>query len=58
MCLLRLEANTKQRCLIEAARRCQVEVVRPCTLGDHDHAVIFDRWGRDPALLEHGHRAG
>jgi len=58
MCLLRLEANTKQRCLIEAARRYQVGVVLPCRLGDHDHAVIFDRWGRYPALLEHVSRAG
>jgi len=39
--------------LIEAVQQCQVEVVPPCALSNHYHAVIFDRWGRYPAFLEH-----
>jgi REP element-mobilizing transposase RayT len=59
--LLRPEAATNNAftyCLIETAQSCQVEVVLPCTLSNHDHAVIFDRWGRYPELLEHVHSAG
>jgi len=59
--LLRPDADTNNAftyCLIEAARRCQVEVVLPCTLSNHDHAVIFDRCGRYPELPEHVHSVG
>jgi len=54
--LLRPDTDTNNAftyCLIEAAQRCQVEVVLPCALSNHYHAVIFDRWGRYLAFLEH-----
>jgi REP element-mobilizing transposase RayT len=57
--LLRPDAETNNAftyCLIEAAQRCQVEVVLPCALSNHYHAVIFDRWGRYPEFLEHFHK--
>jgi hypothetical protein len=31
-------------------------VVLPRALSNHYHAVIFDRWGRYPAFLEHFHK--
>ena len=52
--LLRPDAETNNAftyCLIEAAQRCQIEVVLPCALSNHYHAVIFDRWGRYPTFL-------
>jgi hypothetical protein len=57
--LLRPDAgtnNTFTYCLIEAAQRCQIEVVLPCAMSNHYHAVIFDRWGRYPEFLEHFHK--
>jgi REP element-mobilizing transposase RayT len=48
--------NAFTYCLIEAAQRCQVEVLLPCAMSNHYHAVIFDRYGRYPELLEHFHK--
>ena len=35
-------------CLIEAALRCQIEVLLPCAMSNHHHTVIYDRHGRCP----------
>jgi hypothetical protein len=43
-------------CLIEAAQRYRIDVVLPCALSNHYHAVIFDRSGRYPAFIEHFHK--
>ena len=40
-------------CLIEAALRCQIDVLPPCALSNHYHAVIFDRCGRYPEFVEY-----
>jgi len=48
--------NAFTYCLIEAAQRFQIEVVLPCALSNHYHAVIFDRWGRYPEFVEHFHK--
>lgn len=48
--------NAFTYCLIEAAQRCQVEVVLPCAMSNHYHAVTFDRRGRYPEFLEHFHK--
>ena len=42
--------------MIEAAQRCAVDVVLPCALSNHYHAVIFDRSGRYPEFIEHFHK--
>ena len=57
--LLRPDAATNNAftyCLIEAAQRCQIEVILPCALSNHYHAVVFDRWGRYPEFTEHFHK--
>jgi REP element-mobilizing transposase RayT len=57
--LLRPDAATNNAftyCLIEAAQRYGVDVVLPCALSNHYHAVIFDRSGRYPAFIEHFHK--
>jgi len=43
-------------CLIEAAQRCQVEVLLPCAMSNHHHTVIYDRHGRCPEFTEHFHK--
>jgi REP element-mobilizing transposase RayT len=48
--------NAFRYCLIEAAQRCQIEVVLPCAMSNHYHAVIFDRCGRYPEFVEHFHK--
>jgi|SRR5688500_16743165 putative transposase len=35
-------------CLINAALRCEIDVVLPCVMSNHYHAVIYDRAGRYP----------
>jgi len=42
--------------LIEAAQRTQIDVLLPCAMSNHYHAVIFDRFGRYPAFVEHFHK--
>src|SRR5262249_4242119 len=48
--------NAFTYCLIEAAQRCQIEVLLPCAMSNHYHAVIFDRCGRYPEFAEHFHK--
>ena len=43
-------------CLIDAALRCQVDVLLPCAMSNHYHAVIYDREGRYPEFIEHFHK--
>jgi hypothetical protein len=43
-------------CLIAAAVRCEVDVLLPCAMSNHYHAVIYDRAGRYPELIEHFHK--
>jgi putative transposase len=43
-------------CLIDAAVRCQIEVLLPCAMSNHYHAVIYDREGRYPEFIEHFHK--
>jgi REP element-mobilizing transposase RayT len=57
--LLRPDAETNNvftYCLIEAALRCQVEVLMTCAMSNHHHTVIYDRWGRHPEFTEHFHK--
>jgi REP element-mobilizing transposase RayT len=57
--LLRPDAPTNNAftyCLIDAAQRAQIEVVLPCAMSNHYHAVIFDRFGRYPEFAEHFHK--
>jgi REP element-mobilizing transposase RayT len=57
--LLRPDAATNNAftyCLIEAAQRCQVEVLLPCAMSNHHHVVIYDRAGRYPEFIEHFHK--
>ena len=43
-------------CLIDAALRCEIDVVLPCAMSNHYHVVIYDRAGRYPELIEHFHK--
>ena len=43
-------------CLIHAALRCEIDVLLPCAMSNHYHAVIYDRAGRYPELIEHFHK--
>ena len=45
-------------CLIDAALRCEIDVVLPCAMSNHYHVVIYDRAGRYPEFIEHFHSAG
>jgi putative transposase len=57
--LLRPDAATNNAftyCLIEAAQRCQIELLLPCAMSNHYHAVVFDPWGRYPEFVEHFHK--
>ena len=57
--LLRPDAATNNAflyCLIAAALRCEIEVLLPCAMSNHYHAVIYDREGRYPEFLEHFHK--
>jgi len=48
--------NAFRYCLIAAALRCEIDVLLPCAMSNHYHAVIFDRAGRYPEFLEHFHK--
>jgi putative transposase len=48
--------NAFRYCLIAAALRSQIEVLLPCAMSNHYHAVIFDRMGRYPEFIEHFHK--
>jgi hypothetical protein len=43
-------------CLVEAALRCQVDVLLTCAMSNHHHTVIYDRYGRCPEFTEHFHK--
>jgi REP element-mobilizing transposase RayT len=43
-------------CLIAAALRCETDVLLPCAMSNHYHAVIYDRAGRYPEFIEHFHK--
>jgi putative transposase len=43
-------------CLIDAALRCEIEVLLPCAMSNHYHVVIYDRAGRYPEFIEHFHK--
>jgi REP element-mobilizing transposase RayT len=57
--LLRPDAATNNAflyCLIDAALRCEIDVLLPCAMSNHYHAVIYDRAGRYPEFIEHFHK--
>jgi REP element-mobilizing transposase RayT len=57
--LLRPDAATNNAflyCLIDAALRCEIDVLLPCVMSNHYHAVIYDRAGRYPEFIEHFHK--
>jgi hypothetical protein len=57
--LLRPDAATNNAflyCLIDAALRCEIDVLLPCAMSSHYHAVIYDRAGRYPEFIEHFHK--
>jgi len=43
-------------CLIDAALRYEIDVLLPCAMSNHYHAVIYDHAGRYPEFLEHFHK--
>ena len=57
--LLRPDRATNQAvlyCMALAAQRARIEVVLPCVLSNHHHAVVYDRYGTYPAFIEHFHK--
>jgi REP element-mobilizing transposase RayT len=57
--LLRPDAATNNAfryCLIDAALRCEIDVLLPCAMSNHYHVVIYDRAGRYPEFIEHLHK--
>jgi len=48
--------NAFTYCLIEAAQRCQIDIVLPCAMSKHHHTVIFDRHGRYSEFVEQFHK--
>ena len=43
-------------CLIDAALRFEIDVLLPCVMSNHYHAVVYDRAGRYPEFIEHLHK--
>jgi putative transposase len=43
-------------CLINAALRCHIDLLLPCVMSNHYHAVVYDRTGRYPEFIEHLHK--
>lgn len=57
--LLRPDKETNNAylyCVIEAARRFQIDLVIMCMMSNHHHVVIRDTFGRYPEFIEHMHR--
>jgi putative transposase len=57
--LLRPYAATNNNvlyCLAIAAERSGVEVLLPCAMSNHYHAVVYDRHGNLPEFTEHFHK--
>jgi len=48
--------NAFTYCLIEASQRCQIEILLPCAMSNHYHAVVYDRCGRYPEFVEQFHK--
>jgi putative transposase len=48
--------NAFRYCLIAAALRAEIEVLLPCAMSNHYHAVVYDRAGRYPEFIEHFHK--
>lgn len=48
--------NAFTYCLIEAAVRCQVDVLITCAMSNHHHTVIYDPRGRYPEFTEQFHK--
>jgi hypothetical protein len=48
--------NTFLYCLIEAARRYEIDVLLPMAEANHHHTVIYDRHARAPQFVEHFHK--
>jgi len=43
-------------CFAIAAERCGVDILLPCAMSNHYHAVVYDRCGNLPAFTEHFHK--
>ena len=43
-------------CLAVSAERCKIDVVLPCVMSNHYHAVVYDRHGNLPAFTEYFHK--
>jgi len=43
-------------CLVEAARRYDIDILLPMAEANHHHTVIFDRHGNAPQFVEHFHK--
>jgi hypothetical protein len=41
---------------VEAAQRCEIEILLPIAESNHHHTVLFDRHGRVPQFAEHFHK--
>jgi putative transposase len=57
--LLRPDAETNNNflyCLAVAAERSDVEILLPCAMSNHYHAVVYDRHGNLPVFTEHFHK--
>jgi len=57
--LLRPDSATNNAflyCLIDAASRCEIDLLLPCAMSNHYHVVIYDRAGRYPEFIEHFHK--
>ena len=57
--LLRPDTQTNNAflyCLIDAALRTEIDILLPCAMSNHYHAVIYDRAGRYPEFIEHFHK--
>jgi putative transposase len=48
--------NTFLYCLIEAARRYEIDVLLPMAEANHHHTVLYDKYGRVPRFVEHFHK--
>jgi len=57
--LLRPDRETNNAfvyCLAEAAERFEVEIILPSAMSNHHHTIVYDRYGRLPAFVEHFHK--
>ena len=52
----RATTNAFIYCLALAAQLFGIEVLGTCAMSNHHHTVIYDRYGRYPAFIEHFHK--